>query len=175
MENEYLCRMCSVVSSLVTSLDFQPSRCATMLCHFGHTRKVYIATRFTLLSSTAESSFTSSYVVVPERSGKREVRAAKNVERIKIKLSFFRSQQWIYSMQYVTTCIQEISSVYINFVLYFAFVIRCFFSNFLIWKTSLIFVYGNIYRVGAGITTWCPFLTDWIRTFSVGRSKRRGP
>ena len=88
-----------------------------MLCHFGRTRKVYIATRFTLLSSTAESSVTSSYVVVPERSGKSEARAGGNVERIRIKFSFVRSQQWIYSMQYVTTCIHEFSSVYNNFIL----------------------------------------------------------
>ena len=41
-----------------------------MLCHFGRTANGYVATRVILLSSTAESSATSGYVVVPERSAK---------------------------------------------------------------------------------------------------------
>ena len=40
-----------------------------MLCHIGRTRNGYVATRFNLLSSTAESSATSGYVVVPEHFG----------------------------------------------------------------------------------------------------------
>ena len=62
--------MCSVVTNQVTSLEFQSIRCATMLLHFGRTRNGYVATRFILLSSTAESSATSGYVVAPERSAK---------------------------------------------------------------------------------------------------------
>ena len=34
----------SVVTDLVTSLKFQPIRCAIMLCHFGRTRNGYVAT-----------------------------------------------------------------------------------------------------------------------------------
>ena len=71
-KSEYLFRMCSVVTNLVTSLEVQPIRCATMLLHFGRTRNGYVATRFILLSSTAESSATSGYVVAPERSGQSE-------------------------------------------------------------------------------------------------------
>ena len=52
-----------------------------MLFHFGRRRNIYLATRFILLSSTAESSGTSSYVVAPERSGQSEVWAGRNVER----------------------------------------------------------------------------------------------
>ena len=66
---EYLFRMCSVVTNLVTPLEFQPIRCATTLFQFGRTRNVYVASRVILLSGTAESSATGGYVVALERSG----------------------------------------------------------------------------------------------------------
>ena len=50
-----------------------------MLCHFGRRRNGYVATRFILLSNSAESSATSGYVVVPERSGQSEAWASRNV------------------------------------------------------------------------------------------------
>ena len=71
-KSEYLFRMCSVVTNLVTSLEFQPIRYATMLFHYGRTRNVYVATRIILLSSTAESRATGGYVVATERSGQSE-------------------------------------------------------------------------------------------------------
>ena len=49
-KSEYLFRMCSVVTNLVTSLESQPIRWATMLFHIGRTRNVYVATRVILLS-----------------------------------------------------------------------------------------------------------------------------
>ena len=61
-----------------------------MLCHFGQTRNGYVAARF-ILSSTAESSDTSGYVVVPERFGQSEARAGRNVERTGKKRSFVPS------------------------------------------------------------------------------------
>ena len=67
-KSEYLFRKCSVLGNLMTSLEFQPIRCATTLFHSGQTRNVYVATRIILLSSTAESSATSGYVVATERS-----------------------------------------------------------------------------------------------------------
>ena len=72
--------MCSVVTNLVTSLEFQPIRCATTLFHFGRTRDVYVATKIILLSSTAEGSATSGYVAATERSGQSEAWAGRNVE-----------------------------------------------------------------------------------------------
>ena len=36
--------MCSIVTNLVTSLELQPIRCATVLFHFGRTRNGYVAT-----------------------------------------------------------------------------------------------------------------------------------
>ena len=74
--------MCSVVTNLVTSLEFKETRCATTLCHFGRTRNGYVATHFILLSSTAESSTTSGYIVVPERFGENEEPASRNEERL---------------------------------------------------------------------------------------------
>ena len=59
-----------------------------MLCHFVRTRNGYVATRFILLSSTAESSAKSGYVVVPERFGQSGAWAARSVERIRKKPNF---------------------------------------------------------------------------------------
>ena len=77
-----------VATDLVTSQNFQPIRCAFTLFHFGRTRDVYVATRIILLSSTAEGSATSGYVVATERSGQSEAWASKNVERARKKPSF---------------------------------------------------------------------------------------
>ena len=52
-----------VATDLVTSQNFQPIRCAIRLRHFGRIRAVYVATSIILLSSAAEGSATSSYVV----------------------------------------------------------------------------------------------------------------
>ena len=78
----------SVATDLVTSQKFEPIRCAIMLCRFEQTRNGYVATYFILLSSTAASSVTSGYVVVPEHVGQNEERAGSNEERTKEKPSF---------------------------------------------------------------------------------------
>ena len=83
-----LLRMRSVATDLVTSQKFQPLRCAFMLCQFGQTRNVYVATKIILLSSTAESSATSDYVAVPEHFPQNEVPACTNEERTMKKPSF---------------------------------------------------------------------------------------
>ena len=59
-----------------------------MLCQFRRTRNVYVATRFILLSSTAESSATSGYVAVPEHSLQNEEPACVNKEQTRKKPSF---------------------------------------------------------------------------------------
>ena len=64
--------MFSIVTNLVTSLEFQPIRCATALFHFGRPRDVYVATRIILLSSTEEGSGTGGYVAATEHSGQSE-------------------------------------------------------------------------------------------------------
>ena len=61
-----------VATDLVTSQNFQPIRCTFALFHFVRPRDVYVATGIILLSSTAESSATSGYVVAKERSGQSE-------------------------------------------------------------------------------------------------------
>ena len=83
--------MYSVETNLVTSLEFNPIHCATTLCHFGPTPNGYVATHFNLLSSTAESSATSGYVVVPERFSQNEELASRNEERAKKEPSFVHS------------------------------------------------------------------------------------
>ena len=77
-----------VATDLVTSQNFQPIRCAFMLCEFGRTRNVYMATRFILLNSTAESSATSGYVAVPEHFLQNDEPSVNNVERAGKKPSF---------------------------------------------------------------------------------------
>ena len=79
--------MCSVATNLVTSLEFNPIRCATTLCQFGRTWNGYVATHFILLSGTAESSATSGYVVVPERFGRNEELVGSNKERARKETS----------------------------------------------------------------------------------------
>ena len=94
-KSEYLLRMCSIVTNLVTSTKFQPMRCATMLCHFGWTRNSYVATRFILLSSSADSSATNGYLIVPVRFGQSEARAGRIVERTREKPSFVPISRFI--------------------------------------------------------------------------------
>ena len=59
-----------------------------MLCQFGRTRNVYVATTFILLSSAAESSATSGYVAVPEHFLQNEEPSVNNKERTRKKPSF---------------------------------------------------------------------------------------
>ena len=77
-----------VATDLVRSQNLQPIRCAFTLFYFGRKRDVYVATRIILLSSTAESSATSGYVVATERSGQSEAWVSKNEEQTKKKPSF---------------------------------------------------------------------------------------
>ena len=78
----------SVATNLVTSLEFQPIRCAIMLCDFGQTRNGYIATYFIFLSSTAASRATSGYIVIPEHLGQNEEPAGSDGQRTTKKARF---------------------------------------------------------------------------------------
>ena len=93
-----LLRTPSVATDLVTSPQIQPIRCVFMLCQFGRTRNVYVATRFILLSSTAESSATSGYVAVPEHFLQNEEPACINEERTRKEPSFVPKVDWIDAM-----------------------------------------------------------------------------
>ena len=83
--------MCSVATNLVTSLEFKPILCATTPCQIGQIRNSYLATHFTLLNSTAESSATGRHVLVPERFDQNEDPASRNEERALKKPSFVLS------------------------------------------------------------------------------------
>ena len=82
LKKEYFFRTCSVASNLVTSLDFNPIRSATMLCLFQKTRSGSLATHFILISSTATSSAIGGYVVDPESFGQNEKAPSSNKERV---------------------------------------------------------------------------------------------
>ena len=73
----------SVATDPLRSLEFQAIRCAFMLCQFGQTQNGNVATYFILLSSTAASSVTGGYVVVPEHFGQNEEPAGSNEEQTK--------------------------------------------------------------------------------------------
>ena len=72
---EYLFRTCSVATILVTSQEFNPIRCAIMLCHFGQTRSSYVA-----IPCTAASIARGNYVAIPEHFGQNEEPASRNEE-----------------------------------------------------------------------------------------------
>ena len=97
--------MCPIATSLVTSIEINPIGCATTLCIFGQKWNGYEATRSFLLSSTAESTATSGYVVVPQSFGQNEESTSRIEERT--KKTQFCSQQWIQLVQYVNTCENE--------------------------------------------------------------------
>ena len=80
-ESEYLFCTCSIATNLATSLDFNPIRCGTTLCHFGQTRKGSLATNSFPLSNTAMNSAAGGHVAVPERFGQIEDPASRNKER----------------------------------------------------------------------------------------------
>ena len=129
--------MCSVVTKLVTSLEFQPIRSATMLCHFGRTRNGYVATRFVLFSSTAESSATSGYVVAPEHFGQSEARAGRNVERFRKSLVLFPLVDLFNAVCKHKNLNLSILDMY--FILCNLFIFGAFFNDFHLSKTCLIF------------------------------------
>ena len=73
-----------------------------MLCQFGRTRNVYVATRFILFSSTAESSDTSGYIVVPEHFGQNEEPAVSKEEGTKKKRSLVPKVRLIDAMVFTS-------------------------------------------------------------------------
>ena len=140
--------MCSVVTNLVTSLEFQPIRCATMLFHFGRTRNVYVATRIILFSSTAESSATSGYVAATHAPAKVRRELVEMWNGLANKPSLFPTVVLIDE-----ACNHESFSI-INFIFpYFKLFFQCILIFFPVWKYLWSFVYVFIYCVGAGITT----------------------
>ena len=82
--------MSSVATNLLKSTEINPILCAATLCYFERTRNGCLATNFSLLGSTEQSSATSSYVVILERFGQNEESAGSNKERASIKPSLVR-------------------------------------------------------------------------------------
>ena len=108
-----------------------------MLFHFGRIRNGYVGTQF-ILSSTAESSSTNGYVVVPERFGQSEARASRNVERIRKKPSFDPSSGFNRCSMLPDVNMNFIHHFYLFYFMYFIY-FRCIFINFVLRKICLIF------------------------------------
>ena len=121
IKSEYLFRMCSVVTNLVTSLEFQPIRCATTLCHFGRTRNGYVATHFILLSSTAESNATGGYLVIPERFVENKEPASRNDERAKEESNFVPSSGFNRCNMETNANMNFIHQFYVSYFMYFIY------------------------------------------------------
>ena len=126
-----------------------------MLRQFGQTRKVYVATRIILLSSTAESSATSGYVAVPEHFLQKEEPGCINKERSKKKP--FRSKNGLNRCNSITKHVNMIFYDYFS-VFYLILVHFLILSSY--GKSFWSFVYVIIYCVGAGISTLIS-LSDW--------------
>ena len=92
-ESENLFRTCSVAINLVTSIEFNPIRCATMLCHIRQTWNGSVPIYFLRRGSAATSNATGDYVAVPERLGQNEEPASSNEERTEKNPSFV--PKWI--------------------------------------------------------------------------------
>ena len=75
--NQYSIRTCSVTTILVTSIEFNPIRCSTTLCHFDHTRNGSVANFFVLLSSTSTSSATGGYILFRNACAKKRNQLVK--------------------------------------------------------------------------------------------------
>ena len=127
-----------------------------MLCQFGRTRNVWVATRFILLSSTAESSATSGYVVVREHFGQNEEPAVSNEERTTKKPNFVPKSEF-------NRCNSFYRLVIMIFFDYFSvfYLILVHFSILSSYgKTFSSFVYVIICCVSAGISTLIS-ISDW--------------
>ena len=79
--------MCFVATNPAISLEFESNPLCYYALSFWTSTERLRSHPLILLSSTAESSLTSSYVVVPERFGQNEEPAASNKERARKKPS----------------------------------------------------------------------------------------
>ena len=92
-----------------------------MLCHFRQTRKGYVATRFILLSGTAQSSATRGYVIVSERSGQKKARAKRNLERTKKKASLVSNSEFFQRIKEPHVSMNFLHCFYVLCFMYFFF------------------------------------------------------
>ena len=144
--------MCSVVINLLRSPELNPIRCAITLRHFGRTRNGYVATHFTLFSSTAESSATSGYVVLPERFRQNAEPASRSAKQTRKKPSFApRSGFKLCNMQAHVNMNFFIIFMYLFFVFYWALVHFLVLSSY--GKSLWSFLYVNLFCVSVARNT----------------------
>ena len=87
-KSEFLFCTCFLLTNLVTSLEYNPLRFATMLCHPRQTRSSYLAIPVLLRGITVTMSATGNYVAVPERFEQNEEPASRNEDPTKRKHIF---------------------------------------------------------------------------------------
>ena len=132
----------------MTSLKFQPTFCAIKLCQFGQTRNASLATYLILLSSTAASSATSSYVVVPEHFDQNDEPACKTRNGLRKSLFCSKSEfnRCNSISKHVNTIFYEYFTVFYLILLHFS-ILSSYGKSF--WSS----VHVNTYCVGAGMST----------------------
>ena len=138
-----------VTKNLMTPLKLTPNCCVIMLCRFMSSTGHFFNHLFLLISSTSTSSATSEYGTVAERLSRNEEQSSRNEERSRNTPS--SSQIPPQKEHSKLTCAFKL--VLLNFIT----LGLCYFMNFSnifqLWKIPLIFVYTNIYCVGAGLST----------------------
>ena len=138
-------------------LNFNPIRCATMLCQFGQLRSGSVATHFVHFSRTVTSSTTGEYVTVPERIGQKDEPNCRNEERTRNKPSsalkmYVNEAQ--YDRMYNWACKYE-------FLLQLLFNLMIFCKYFSYYGKFWSFMYSSIYCVAARISTLMSISDGW--------------
>ena len=146
--SEYLFNTRSVVTNMVTSLEFNPIRCATTLCHFGQTWIASVVNHSFLRCSVATSKATGNYVAVLEQFSQNEDTTSSIKERTRGKPTFVRKSKFNRCSEITCkspTCINDFRSKC------FIFIIDVFNNYFLLWENYsisclycfLLFFYGS--------------------------------
>ena len=113
---------------MVMSLEFQPIRCATMLCHFGRIRNGYVATRFILLSSTAGAVLQAAPWSCRNAPDKVKRELVETWNGLRKSLVLFPAADLINA--FVTTCKHELFPSYISTLFYVFHLFSMYFYQF---------------------------------------------
>ena len=156
-KSDFLFPTCSVDTNLVTSLEFNPLRSATMLCQFGQTQCGSVATHFNLFSSTATSIATGDHVAVPKSFDQNEEPAIRKYERgTDYKQVHFLSQN-VFKRRTEKLCVfVAVNHVFLSS--FYSMSMNLFF--FSLWNAFWYHICTGIYCVGTEQALCCPSLTD---------------
>ena len=139
----------------MTSLEFDPIRRATLLCHFDQNLNGSVATHFILLNSTATNNAKGDYVAAPQRLSQNEEPAGKKRNELGTNLV---SLQNINKRRRMKSCKFE---TYIHVFLILCYIFSIKLITFAIMEYLLILYFVLCFTVWAQSQTLrCPFLTD---------------